>query len=276
MQISNYIVKALNRVDFRARNKEQALAQIAALACKSPQLRDMDEAALFRLLQEREAVVTTGIGNGIAIPHTRVDQLEDFVVFVLVSPEGIDFEALDRRKVQLFFVVLAPTHKVNEHLKLLAGLSHVLGRTGIKTELVKIRDADIQYEVLCRYFSGSGMAEVVEQRRKRKLMILVLYYEDILQDILEYLIDVDVDGATIIRSEGMGAHISGLPLFASFMGFMREDRQSSHTLMALIPESDETEILQGIEAITGDLDKTQGAVLMTLDLRFCKGTMNMI
>ena len=230
MVLSDYLQTSLNRVDFRARNKAQALAQIASIACRAPQLRKVSEATLFRLLKEREAVVSTGIGHGVAIPHTRLEHLEEFLVFVLVSPEGIDFEALDRRKVHLFFVVLAPAHKVNEHLKLLAGLSHTLGRPDVRAELIRTKTPEILREVLWRQFDGGGSAQTVD-RRKRKLLILVLYHEEVLDEILEYLIDLEVDGATLIRSEGMGARISSLPLFAGFMGFMRENRQASHTVM---------------------------------------------
>lgn len=275
MNISEHIVRDLVRVDFQADNKQQALEKIADLACLSSRLKGVSREDVLRRLTEREAAVSTGIGNGVAIPHTRMDEIDDFMVFALVSPNGVKFEALDKRPVKIFFVVLAPAAKVSEHLKLLAGLSLALSRTGLKREMLKTSNPDILYEVLVRYLGGNGPMEEA-RRRERKLLVLVLYYSDILNDVLEFLVDMNVEGATIMRSEGMGAHLSGLPLFASFLGFMREDRHASHTIMALIPAAEEADIIHGIEAITGDLEKTRGAALITLDVSSYKGTMSMI
>jgi nitrogen PTS system EIIA component len=275
MNVSDYIDPTLNRTTFRARNKKQALARMADIACSSPLLKNETPERILQLLAEREAVVSTGIGKGIAIPHARLDTIEDFVVFVLIAPDGIEFDALDGKRVTIFFVVFAPASKVNAHLKLLAGIANTLSRGNLKNELLKTRTPDILNEILVRNFSGDDAGNQPETQRHR-LLLLVLYYEEILTDILEYLIDVNVEGATITRSEGMAAHVSTIPLFASFMGFMREDRKISHTIMAVIPERDEAMIVQGIEAITGDLDRMRGAMVMTLDIAFSKGTMDML
>lgn len=275
MNISDVIAPALNRTHFRARNKSMALARIAEIACTSPLLAKETPEHILQLLTDREAVVSTGIGKGVAIPHARLDNIDDFVVFVLVAPDGIEFDALDGKRVTLFFVVFAPSSKVNEHLKLLAGIANTLTRGNLKNELLKTRAPEILTEVLIRNFSGNESQAQPEIRRNR-LLLLILYYEEFLTDILEYLIDMNVEGATITRSEGMAAHVSTIPLFASFMGFMREDRKISHTIMAVIPEKDEARIIQGIEAITGDLDRKRGAMIMTLDIAFSKGTMDML
>ncbi len=275
MKLYNYIVPKLNRLNFHARNKKQALARIAEIACSSPLLGKETTKHILDLLTEREDVVSTGIGKGIAIPHVRLDSIDDFIVFVLIAPDGVDFDALDKKRVTIFFVVFAPAGKVNEHLKLLAGIANTLTRGNLKNELLKTRTPEILNEILIRNFSGNENQNQVENRRNR-LFLLILYYEEFLNDILEYLIDMNVDGATITKSEGMAAHISTIPIFASFMGFMREDRKISHTIMAIIPEKDESEIVRGIEIITGDLEKTRGAMIMTLDIAFSKGTMNML
>lgn len=275
MNLSDYIDPKLSRTNFHARNKKQAIARIAEIACGSALLKEETPEHLVEMLTAREDAVSTGIGKGVAIPHARLDSIDHFIVFVLIAPDGVEFAALDGKRTTLFFVVLAPANKVNEHLKLLACIANTLARGNLKNELLKTRTPDILNEVLIRSFSGNGSQSQTEIRRHR-LLLLILYYEEFLNDILEYLIDMNVEGATIAQSEGMAAHISTIPLFASFMGFMREDRKISHTIMAVIPDKDEAEIIRGIESITGDLDKTRGAMVMTLDIAFSKGTMNML
>ncbi len=274
MDITTQIAKPLLRTGFSARNKAEALTGISNIACQSPLLTGHKPAEIYDLLLAREAVVSTGIGNGVAIPHVRLPDLTDFLIFFLVAPQGVDFEALDGKKVQIFVVVFAPADRVNDHLKVLAGISLALGRGNLKREMIKAGNPDILHEIVVRSLRGEDHAAGAAPRRK--LLIVVLYMEEILNDILEFLIDHDIQGATILRSEGMGAYISNLPLFASFMDFMSTDKNTSHTILALIPADEETTLVQGIEALTGDLDKKRGAMLMTLDISFAKGTMTML
>ncbi len=275
MDITAQIAKPLTRIDFKARDKEETLRGISVIACQSPLLAGHAPDEIYKLLVERETVVSTGIGNGVAIPHVRLPGLADFLVFFLLAPHGVDFEALDGKKVQIFFVVFAPADKVNEHLKILAGISFALSRTHLKREMLKATTPEILYEVVVRNLRGEEHAPNGAAPRK-KLLVVVLYMEELLNDILEFLIDHDIEGATILRSEGMGTYISNLPLFASFMDFMRTDKNTSHTILALIPAEAEQMLVQGIESLAGDLDKKRGAMLMTLEVSFSKGTMTML
>ncbi len=274
MNITEKLDVRLMRVDFAATNKEDALRQMAAIAAQSAILADKGGDVLYRHLAEREAAVTTGLGNGVAIPHARMSGLEDFVLFVLIAPRGVDFEALDKRRVHVFFVVFAPGDRVPEHLQLLAAISRLLSQDAIRREMLKTTDPSILYEIVGRAIDQGS--ELPSKDETMKLLYLILYYEDDLQAVLEFLIDQGIEGASVIESKGMGAYVSTIPLFAGLLRFMREDRNASHTIMALIPARHEKVILQGIEKITGDLDQKQGAMMMTMDLSFHKGTMSMI
>lgn len=274
MNLTDVMDVELMRVDFAASSKQDALRQIAALGASSPSLQKIGADTLYAQLAEREAAVTTGLGNGVAIPHARISGLKDFVVFLLVAPRGIDFEALDKKRVQIFFVVFAPDEKVSEHLQLLACISRLLSQSSVRKEICKATEADVLYEIVARSADQGG--SMAKRDETMKLLCIILYYEDNLQDMLEFFIDQGIKGATVIESKGMGAYVSTIPLFAGMLRFMRDDRNASHTILTLIPARHEKIIVQGIERITGDLNTKQGAMLMTLDLSFCKGTMNMI
>ena len=90
-------------------NRDQVLAAIAALAKKSAILDNMQESEIFKGLTDREDLSTTGFGNGIAIPHCRLDGVEDFVVGVLSVPAGAAFNAMDDEPVKLFVFIIAPS-----------------------------------------------------------------------------------------------------------------------------------------------------------------------
>ncbi|NJB66715.1 PTS system nitrogen regulatory IIA component [Desulfobaculum xiamenense] len=87
---------------------------------------EIDVEAAHKVLLEREALGTTGIGEGIAIPHGKLDALEDIVLVVGRSAEGVEFDALDFRPCHIFFLVLAPEKVAGMHLRILAHISRML------------------------------------------------------------------------------------------------------------------------------------------------------
>jgi len=92
-------------------DKNAAIREIAILARKSLPLRDIDEEKIFQGLQQREKIGSTGFGNGIAIPHCRLDAVRDFVVGILTVPNGVDFEAMDGQKVHVIVFIVAPARE---------------------------------------------------------------------------------------------------------------------------------------------------------------------
>ncbi len=90
-------------------SREEVLNAMAKLAKQSPVLASMEESIILKGLTEREELSTTGFGNGIAIPHCRLDGVEDFVVGILSVPNGAEFAAMDNQPVKLFVFIVAPS-----------------------------------------------------------------------------------------------------------------------------------------------------------------------
>ncbi len=262
-------------VNLKARNKEGALESLAALAVRGRKTGTASEKAIAMALSERESQGSTGFGDEIAIPHARVAGLEDFLVFIAHAPKGVDFDSLDKKKVKLFFVILGPENRPSEHVQILAALSRSLSGTTLKKELLAAASTEVLVESFLRH-TVEKHDETAVSKRKMKLLVLILYMEDFIYHILEYFLEEGIEGATILDSSGMGQYVSNIPLFATFIGFMNEQKNRSNTILATIPADREDDIIKGIEAITGDLDKKQGAMLMTLDIAVWKGTMKMM
>ena len=108
----------------KARNKRDALAELAGVFAKG-KIR-VDPEAMLHVLLEREKLGSTGIGDGIAIPHGKIAGLDEMVVAFGRSREGIDFEAMDGKPVHLFFLLMAPENSAGQHLKALAKISRML------------------------------------------------------------------------------------------------------------------------------------------------------
>lgn len=262
-------------INFKAKDKESAIDSLAALAVRSDKLDRISEKAISLALTERESQGSTGFGDEIAIPHAGVAGLEEFLIFIAHAPKGVEFESLDKKKVRLFFVILGPENRPSEHIQILAAISRSMSGTSLKKELLNAGTTDVLVESFLRH-AGVKHDEGPEEKSKMKLLVLILYMEEFIYHILEYFLEEGIEGATILDSSGMGQYVSNIPLFATFIGFMNEQKNRSNTILATIPADREDEIINGIESITGDLDRKQGAMLMTLDIGVWKGTMKMM
>ena len=136
----NAIIPAL-----KVNSKKQALQELAA---KAAQLTGLGERALFDVLLQREKLGSTGVGNGIAIPHGKLANLEKLFGLFARLDRPVDFETLDGQPVDLIFVLLAPETAGADHLKALARVARLLRDPDVASKLRESRDAEAIYAVL--------------------------------------------------------------------------------------------------------------------------------
>ena len=140
MKLTDVLVRDACRVDLHGENKLEVLRELAdALACQVPGL---DPAQLYAMLIEREKLGTTAMGDGIAIPHARVESLNRLLAVFGLSREGVAFDSLDGRETHLFFLLVAPGKEGSAHLLLLARLSRLLGSEAFRTRLRQVQSTD--------------------------------------------------------------------------------------------------------------------------------------
>ncbi|CAA6606009.1 MAG: PTS IIA-like nitrogen regulatory protein PtsN [Alphaproteobacteria bacterium] len=123
MEISDILEPKGVVANLRATSKKQALQELAHLAAE---LTGLHERVIFNVLLERERLGTTGVGNGIAIPHGKLPQLEKLVGLFARLEKPIAYESIDEQPVDLIFLLLAPEQAGAEHLKALARISRLL------------------------------------------------------------------------------------------------------------------------------------------------------
>ncbi len=124
MQLKDYLDKDLILPDLASQNKSSVLQELLSpLGGTHPEL-DLFKA--HTILMERENLGSTGIGDGVAIPHGKMDALSDIVLIVGRSLAGVEFAALDKSACHIFFLVLAPEQVAGLHLRILAQISKIL------------------------------------------------------------------------------------------------------------------------------------------------------
>jgi len=129
----------------RANGKKQALQELAQHAATLTGLPDRE---IFEALLQRERLGSTGIGEGIAIPHGRMPGIERLVGLFASTERPIDFDALDGQPVDIIFVLIAPEGAGADHLKALARVARVLRNQAVLEQVRKIRDPAMIYAVL--------------------------------------------------------------------------------------------------------------------------------
>ena len=132
-------------VELRATAKPDVLRELSALVATGA---SVDPAAVAEVFASREALASTGVGSGVAIPHGRIADLDSLRAAIAVTREGVDFDAIDGRPVHILVAVLGPERQTGEHLKALARFSRLLRDPGTRTALREARDAERVFQVL--------------------------------------------------------------------------------------------------------------------------------
>ena len=136
----NAIIPAL-----KVNGKKQILQELAA---KAAELSGLNERTIFEILLQREKLGSTGVGNGIAIPHGKLPKLSKLFGLFARLERPVDFESLDGQAVDLVFLLLAPEGAGADHLKALARVARLLRDPDVARKLRDSRDTDALYAVL--------------------------------------------------------------------------------------------------------------------------------
>ena len=124
MQILDFLSVESIKLSIESKNKKDAIKELVEVLVKSGKVKDKKK--MIQTLMEREELGSTGIGQGIAIPHGKSDTVSDLAAAFGVSADGVSFDSLDGEPVNIFFLLVAPEGAAGAHLKDLARISSLL------------------------------------------------------------------------------------------------------------------------------------------------------
>jgi PTS system nitrogen regulatory IIA component len=146
MKIVDFIHEDLILPELRSQTKLDVLGDLAAhLAERHPGLLKEE---LVKVLVERERLASTAIGEGVAIPHGKLDAVGKLIACVGRAREGVDFDSMDGRPTHIFFVLVAPENSTGVHLKALARISRLFKDPEFRTRLMAAETASDMYRVI--------------------------------------------------------------------------------------------------------------------------------
>ncbi len=146
MHLSDLLTPDRVRIPLGSRSKDEVLAELVGLATagREPQV----AASILRSVREREDVLSTGVGGGVAIPHGKTTVVDELILAAGVSKVPIDFDALDGDPVQLFFLLIGPESGSASHIKALSRISRLLRRQSLRDALREASDAGAFLEIV--------------------------------------------------------------------------------------------------------------------------------
>ncbi len=135
-------------LDLKAAGKKAVIKELAAAVhCQCPEI---EVTALTAVLMEREQVGSTGVGNGVAIPHGKILGLDRTILCFGRSRQGVSYDAVDKRPVQLFVLIVSPEGSTDGYLKTLATVSRLLKDPQNRNVLLTTSDRDMVVELFAR------------------------------------------------------------------------------------------------------------------------------
>ena len=138
MKIMEFLNKKAIAMSLKAGDKEGVIRELVDLLAKAGEIRNKEE--LVKTLLARESLGSTGIGQGIGIPHAKSQGVKELVAAFGVSQKGVNFDSLDGEPVYIFFLLLAPEESAGPHLKALARISRMLKDKYFRELLRKAKD----------------------------------------------------------------------------------------------------------------------------------------
>ncbi len=146
MKIADLLQPAAVADDLKGKTKNEILGELTDALLKVGDGLDRDE--VVRVLQERERLGSTGIGDGVAIPHGKLKSLDRLLISFGRSRSGVDFDSMDGKPAHLFFLLVAPEESVGVHLKTLARISKLLKNPLVRRRLIEGGNAGDLFRII--------------------------------------------------------------------------------------------------------------------------------
>ncbi len=146
MRLEQFLKPEYLEDNLQANNKTEALTVLSEMVTKGHS--KLNTLKIFEVIQQREKLGSTGIGDGVAIPHGKTGNLDELIVIFARCKKGVDFESIDGKPVHLFFLLLAPENSTGQHLKALAKISKMLKAGNFRKKLMEAKSSSDLYKII--------------------------------------------------------------------------------------------------------------------------------
>ncbi len=137
MRLADLLSEEVIKVPLENTKKEKVIEELIDLLIATGKVHDKD--AVFKAVMEREKVMSTGVGDGVAIPHGKAEGVHEVLAAFGIAQKDIDFQSIDEKPVRLVFLLVAPPNATGPHLKALSRVSRLLNKKEFRDRLLKAK-----------------------------------------------------------------------------------------------------------------------------------------
>jgi len=134
-----------------AKNRWDIIEEMVALAVKNKEISHEDAETVKNALIEREKSMSTGIGNGVAIPHCSTSKVTNIITVMALTSKGLNFEAIDNEPVKIVILLIVPKDKLTQHIKTLANIAKMMSDADLREKLLEQKTSDSIIKTLKSY-----------------------------------------------------------------------------------------------------------------------------
>lgn len=152
LNITDILARDAIVLDMDVKDKEEALVRLVTLLAATGKVKDVSQ--LQRVIKEREQLMSTGIGNGVALPHGKTNVVDASIAAIATLRTPIDFDSLDDKPVSIIILLVGTEGNVGIHLRLLSRISRMVGSDDFRSTLLEAKTADDVVALLESYEEG--------------------------------------------------------------------------------------------------------------------------
>jgi mannitol/fructose-specific phosphotransferase system IIA component (Ntr-type) len=262
----DFLQKDQISIGTNAGNKTELLQEIAQKASKAAQCQGLSSDVIYKALLAREEITSTGLAQGIAIPHTSFEELDQFLVGLIVLPQGFEFNSLDQKPSNLVFYIIGPKKDRNTHIKILSQIS-LLAKDPQTIESVLLAKSTMDVFLILT----SDKAKETQQQISDKCQLQIhIQNENFFYEVLEVLSSEIVGQISILDSASAGSFLHKLPLFSSF--WTESEERFSKIVLCLVDKALVNELIRRINMVKPG--EESGILILVNELLYADGSID--
>lgn len=146
MRLTDVLNEDLVNISLAGTNRDECIKELIDRLATARSLKSVD--SIFDAVLEREKIMTTGVGNGIAIPHCKHTDSPEFAVCLGIQPKGVDFQSIDKKNVNIIFLLVGPENNPGLHIKLLSRISRLMSNEELRQQLLECKSDKEAFDLI--------------------------------------------------------------------------------------------------------------------------------
>ena len=146
MRLTDVLNEGLINISLEGKTRDECIRELIDRLAESKTVNNSQ--LIFDAVLEREKIMTTGVGNGIAIPHCKHVESPEFAVCLGIQKKGVDFHSIDKKDVKIIFLLVGPENNPGLHIKLLSRISRLMSNEELRQQLLSCKSDKEAFELL--------------------------------------------------------------------------------------------------------------------------------